>query len=836
MEDLVNRENDGDDVHDDVDGCTKVHNEIQDQKSEKLSLKQFDLAVASKSTHHDEIDMGINYLHQGIRTICFKMQQSPLGAFGAQHLPADLDAYQVPPDDSNQTSTESPVSGTFALRAHDRTKKRVLASCDLCRRRKIKCDRAHPCANCVRTGASCVPNAASNAPRGRNGGRKKNESRLLQRIARLEHLVEDIGSGTVQTPTHLSADQDKAQVSRSNQHPKVQSEVSTGGAAKEGVNGDMGTSLWATLSDEINGLRDVLSQSSEDEDEDRKQSSNSNSQSPVVPNHSSFVIRRPDLYNMDASTLSPPTPPQVGTFCSVYLSNVDPVLKLLHGPSLRRYLHGETRELACSPGTMGLHALRYAVFYAATTSLTPDECERQIGEERAALLTRYRAEIELGLAMADFVHTEELSTLQALVIFLFSVRANDSTRFSWTLTSLAVRIAHALGLHREGRFPPHSPFLLQMRRRLWWQICELDSHAASDRGSDPFIAKSSFNTKLPLHVDDEDLCPEDLHEVSEREGFVQMTFSLICHEVFDVIRQLNYVPAGESRRTLEEADDPWAKRRNRVIACQRRIEQRYLRQCKGNGPFQQYTRLAADIITAVMWLMTYRPLQRQTDITASIPVPYPGILHLSVEVIEKTHQIYADPVGRPFKWQSSTWVMWHAMAVMLAELCIQTEGTTVERAWAVVDSVFEEMAQHVADSEKGRLWRPIRKLMNRASKVRKRRLGETTAPADLDAMQRPLSTNQAPPNSSQTEPLVFDASDPKQGASDDLVGMSGGWGQDPLTTNALPIDWDPWLNANVSDMTHYNDEINQMAWANWTDFISDFQGEGGPSPGQDALM
>jgi hypothetical protein len=45
----------------------------------------------------------------------------------------------------------------------------------------------------------------------------------------------------------------------------------------------------------------------------------------------------------------------------------------------------------------------------------------QIGEERSTLLTRYRASVEVALAKADFVNTVELSTLQALAIFLVSL-------------------------------------------------------------------------------------------------------------------------------------------------------------------------------------------------------------------------------------------------------------------------------------------------------------------------------------------------------------------------------------------------------------------------------
>ena len=67
-------------------------------------------------------------------------------------------------------------------------------SCQQCRRRKIKCDRGNPCSFCVRIDVQCIPHTPSHAPRGRQGGRPKNNEELLQRIAKLENLVQEIES------------------------------------------------------------------------------------------------------------------------------------------------------------------------------------------------------------------------------------------------------------------------------------------------------------------------------------------------------------------------------------------------------------------------------------------------------------------------------------------------------------------------------------------------------------------------------------------------------------------------------------------------------------------
>lgn len=412
----------------------------------------------------------------------------------------------------------------------------------------------------------------------------------------------------------------------------------------------------------------------------------------------------------------------------------------------------------------------------------------------------------------------------------FATRSNESSRRTWMLTSLAVRMAHALSLHHErhgGNYTsPYPPFEREMRRRLWWQICILDRQASTDRGSDPIIATSSFSTQLPLHVNDEDLVPHNADEVKSREEYTDTTLSLVCHEVFDVKRRLNEVPAGELDGLQDDPDDPWAQRRHWVIACQRRIEDRYLRLCDITIPVQRYTKLIADIMVAIMWLCTYRPLQRHGKSAASVKVPYPGILHLSVEVMEKAIQVSMDPSLVQFRWISTTWVQWHALAIMIAELCVETEGPTVERAWTIVDDVFEETARHIADSDKGRLWRPIKKLMNRAQAVRKKHL------EDVVAASRPLLAKGALepgnhevdiPDHQQSDSYVMEVEPTLMGGAIGLVQQSQ---QSEPSTEPVPVNWDWWTATGPSNEAAESNELDRMAWTNWETFIDDFQADG----------
>lgn len=65
-------------------------------------------------------------------------------------------------------------------------------SCTTCRKRKIRCDKKHPCSNCKKTGVECIFPGPGRAPR-RN--KKPQETELLLRLKALEGVVQDLRTG-----------------------------------------------------------------------------------------------------------------------------------------------------------------------------------------------------------------------------------------------------------------------------------------------------------------------------------------------------------------------------------------------------------------------------------------------------------------------------------------------------------------------------------------------------------------------------------------------------------------------------------------------------------------
>lgn len=63
-------------------------------------------------------------------------------------------------------------------------------SCVTCRKRKVRCDKRHPCSNCNKAAIECVFPGPGRAPR---RSRKPPDAELLARLRRLEGVVQHLG-------------------------------------------------------------------------------------------------------------------------------------------------------------------------------------------------------------------------------------------------------------------------------------------------------------------------------------------------------------------------------------------------------------------------------------------------------------------------------------------------------------------------------------------------------------------------------------------------------------------------------------------------------------------
>lgn len=205
---------------------------------------------------------------------------------------------------------------------------------------------------------------------------------------------------------------------------------------------------------QVEDLKEILNSSDDDEDNDYPSPETSHSS----PHHQGFLFGLSSA-NVDMFSLHPPKE-HVAIYWQVYKENVDPLVKVIHAPTI------EPRVLKSADSLdkihRGLECLLFAVYYSAITSMWPEEVPKLFGEEKQDLLTRYRFGLEQALARAEFLQTDEIIVLQAFIIFLICLRRNDDARIIWTLTGLVVRMAQTLGLHRDGTHFNLPPFAIEM--------------------------------------------------------------------------------------------------------------------------------------------------------------------------------------------------------------------------------------------------------------------------------------------------------------------------------------------------------------------------------------
>ena len=290
------------------------------------------------------------------------------------------------------------------------------------------------------------------------------------------------------------------------------------------------------------------------------------------------------------------------------------------------------------------------------------------------------------------------------------------------MCGIALRLAVGLGLHRDGTNFNLPPFETEMRRRLWWHICILDTRSAEDHGTDPSIFDPHYDTQLPLNVNDQDLAPDMKEFPTEHVGTTEMTFCLIRFEVTVTFRRLVYVPPGTGVCTTIQSGVSLEAKEELAKALQQRLEERYIRHCKMDKPIDWVSATVARLILAKMWLVIHHPLRREDRGRTMSGETKERLFETSIEVVEYSKLLESNENTNKWSWLFHTYMQWHAAVYLLNELITRPPGPIVDRAWNAVDSIYDGWTSTTSNQRKGMLWRPLRLLMGKAIEVRQQQL------------------------------------------------------------------------------------------------------------------
>jgi hypothetical protein len=133
----------------------------------------------------------------------------------------------------------------------------------------------------------------------------------------------------------------------------------------------------------------------------------------------------------------------------------------------------------------------YMVFVLAL-EMTADNGSAQ---RRREAQSRYLAKAKTFLP--EVIAGCTLSHVQALMLYSLQMHISRERNASWNITGAAIRMAVAIGLHRNGVNPKCGPLERELRKRVWWTIYAFERLECSSLGRPSVIDDSECNTPVP---------------------------------------------------------------------------------------------------------------------------------------------------------------------------------------------------------------------------------------------------------------------------------------------------------------------------------------------------
>ncbi|OTB04124.1 hypothetical protein M426DRAFT_22994 [Hypoxylon sp. CI-4A] len=552
-------------------------------------------------------------------------------------------------------------------------------SCMECYRRKLRCDRAQTCSNCIRGGATCV---YTDKPIRRDRKSKARNSALVDRVAGRERQVCERRSRSSdlvfpqKRPGRLIAD-------------------------KCGKSRLFTDTFWAQPSTEPGPLSDSIGA-----DWTYLALSPSDRLS-----YGCFPFLQP--VSQTQTQIANPNLGQIRQLWDIYIHNVDPLVRILHKPTIERILD----DLSLDGESFGceVRALLLAICYAAVSSLPPSQVRVEFACDIDSYVTSFRAAVERGLMDAGLLKTHDIRVLQAFVILLTCLPRTEAYSIG-LLTSLAVRIARSMGLHRDGSLFNLPPFEIEMRRRLWWHLCLLDWRTAEDVGLEATTLPSTFDTMMPLNINDTDMNVMSTN-IQGLHGYTEMVFRLATYESWSVAASWN------SRCTFCPCQRPMGIKEKEAELDQLliRLEHKYLRFCRPiHTSMSRVILLVIPLLVSKLRLVASYPIYRDTapENTPLAPENKDKLFMSAVNLLEFEQLLADDYELRGLRWFfANAHVQWHAMSYALSELCIRIEGETEAAAWDVIERVFPSSPPGRSTTGDN-VWQPLEGLKQKALNAR----------------------------------------------------------------------------------------------------------------------
>ncbi|KAJ6587119.1 fungal-specific transcription factor domain-containing protein [Mycena vulgaris] len=370
-------------------------------------------------------------------------------------------------------------------------KRRLQKSCDICRKRKIRCDSANMpngrCSSCIAFNAPCT----HTEPTRKRGPKNKHVEELKQQLSVLEAKLR-----------YAQPEGSAAQATSIIQYPSPPSDSSSSPPPlpEEDLSHDELAERFRAFS--LNSLKHRFFGSS--------------SGFMLVKNVISLKedylgrplvtqFRRPEFWNIRPWEEAPanekpiyvfPESDLVYSLVNLYFINVHPTLPLLHRPSFERSM-GEGLHLANHQFAATLLAVM------AVASRYSDDPRVFVPGSNSTLSSGWIFFNQVQVVRKSLFDEPTIYEVQLYCLITLFTLGTSSPQASWLYLGLGVRFIQERGEHRRKREGHKLTAETEIWKRAFWCLLSLDRSVCSFLGRPSAIHVEDYDVELPLEVDDE---------------------------------------------------------------------------------------------------------------------------------------------------------------------------------------------------------------------------------------------------------------------------------------------------------------------------------------------
>ncbi|KXX81750.1 Transcriptional activator protein acu-15 [Madurella mycetomatis] len=426
--------------------------------------------------------------------------------------------------------------------SNEAKRRRIARACDMCRKKKIKCDGKLPaCTHCINYKTDCVFTQVEkkrNPPKG-----AKYIEGLENRLGRMEHLLklsgllgeDDNGAtdlGTLEKKL-VEKHQQSRQASQAASDPTSPSQPASGqdgnastprsslASPEPTKEGDKGRSLTPEKEEEPEEVAELsemmCSLVTNNEGETRyigsssgfsifspkgvqwvneKMGDTSFSQmiSDVSIDDHKWTAWKPDVFgDVFRRTIfrDLPPKPEALSLLKDYFENFNCMFPLFHQPT---FMHLVERQYSNNPytGSGWWASLNVALAIAHRLRIMSNLVPQEEDDKAWAYMKN---------AMAVFseltMRNTDLLSVQALLGMSLYLQGTPNPQPSSLLTATAIRLSHSIGLHKRGTGFNLNPIEIEQRKRVFWIAYMLDKDLCLRSGRPPAQDDDDMNVELP---------------------------------------------------------------------------------------------------------------------------------------------------------------------------------------------------------------------------------------------------------------------------------------------------------------------------------------------------